>query len=324
MLAERSGTAGVVFPQWFADHPQDARVQETIRIQNELFIARSSALNSELSALRETENALVKSMESMQAGTEQKRVQLRFSEEQLTGMREMEKAGYLPRNRLLEAERTHASLLALLSDDQTQMSRTQGQLGEVRMRMAQRRFETQKDMQGQLADAQRQLGELDNKLNAVQFDNSIAELRSPVDGYITGLQVFTEGGVITPSSKLMEVVPQHDRMEIAGQLAVHLIDKVHPGLPVTISFPALNTRKTPVLEGRVRTVSADRLTDEKSGVPFYLVKVDIPAESYARLDGQVVLPGMPADAFVKLGERSLMTYLLKPLTDRLRSSLSER
>lgn len=324
LVAERNASSAIRFPDWFVQNAGDPRVQESMRTQNELMRARQGALNADLNAMQESESALLKTLTAIEASTAQKQLQLNASQTQLDGLREMAAEGFMARNRVLEAERNHAAIMGSLADDQAQLARTRGQLGEVRMRMTQRRAEGQKEVQTQLAEVQRQKEELDNRLSSVQFDNSIAEVKSPVDGYVTGLQVFTDGGVVTPGMKLMDVVPTSDRMEIEGQLAVHLIDKVVPGLPVIITFPALNQRRTPTLFGRIRSVSADRLTDIHTGVPYYLVKVEIPPESHAQLEGQQVVPGMPADAFVKLGERTLMNYIVKPLTDRLRSSLTER
>ena len=322
--AERSRLGNVRFPQWFDEHTDDPRVQETVRVQNELFRARNASINNELSALQETEAALVRTLQNVEQSMVQKQSQVRFSEEQMQGLREMAKEGFLARNRLLDAERSNAAVAGSLADDNANLARTRGQLGEVRMRMAQRRSEYQREVQTQLAEVQHQADELESKLSAVQFDNTSAEVRSPVDGVVTALQVFTEGGVVGAGGKLMEIVPVSDKMEIEGQLAVHLVDKIVPGLPVSITFPALQTRKTPIIQGHVRTVSADRLTDQRTGAPFYLVKIEIPPESYKALNGQVILPGMPADSLAKIGERTLIDYLVKPFTDRLRTALTER
>ncbi len=150
-----------------------------------------------------------------------------------------------------------------------------------------------------------------------------AELKAPVAGTVVGLQIFTRGGVIGPGAKLMDIVPADDALIVEGQLPVNLVDKVHVGLPVELIFSAFNANKTPHIPGVVTAVSADRLVDEKSGAPYYRVRAKVTPEGAkmaAKLD---IRPGMPVELFVKTGERTMMSYLLKPLFDRAKTSMTE-
>ena len=121
----------------------------------------------------------------------------------------------------------------------------------------------------------------------------------------------------------MYIVPQDEPLEVEAQIDVHLIDKVQIGLPVDLIFAALNQNKTPVVEGEVVSVSADRLTDERTGAPYYRAMISTTEHGKVQLAGQEIKPGMPVNVFVKTGERSLMTYLFKPLRDRARTALTE-
>ena len=121
----------------------------------------------------------------------------------------------------------------------------------------------------------------------------------------------------------MDIVPSNDMLVITGQVPVHLIDRVHVDLHVDLIFSALNQKKTPNIPGIVTQVSADRLTDERTGFPFYTIKATVTPEGMKQLSDQQIRAGMPVEIFIKTGERSLMSYLFKPILDRVHSSMSE-
>jgi membrane fusion protein, protease secretion system len=140
---------------------------------------------------------------------------------------------------------------------------------------------------------------------------------------VVGMTVFTKGGVVGAGAVLMEIVPRADELVIEGQIPVHLIDKVHAGLAVDLTFPAFNLNVTPNIPGIVVNVSPDRFTDERNGAPFYKMKAKVTKEGVKLLAKNNVISGMPVDMFIKTGERTMMNYLLKPLLDRVHTSLTE-
>ena len=172
---------------------------------------------------------------------------------------------------------------------------------------------------------QKEAAALEGRMSAETYALENVEVKAPVTGVVMDMEVFTRGGVVGPGFRMMDVVPTADALVVEGQLPINLVDKVHPGLPVEIMFSAFNQSTTPHIPGEVVTVSADRLIDEHSGMPYYLVKVRVTPEGVKMLSDLKlqVRPGMPADLFVKTGERTMMNYLLKPLFDRATSSMSE-
>ncbi|RJG27323.1 HlyD family efflux transporter periplasmic adaptor subunit, partial [Massilia cavernae] len=149
--------------------------------------------------------------------------------------------------------------------------------------------------------------------------------QAPVDGTVVGLAVFTQGGVVSPGFRMMDIVPSGDALVAEGRLPVNLVDKVHAGLPVELIFSAFNTNTTPHIPGEVTHVSADRSVDERTGEPFYKVRVKV-TDAGAKLIATKKLdvqPGMPVELFVKTGERTMMNYLIKPIIDRAQTSMSE-
>jgi protease secretion system membrane fusion protein len=146
-----------------------------------------------------------------------------------------------------------------------------------------------------------------------------------VGGVVVGLNVFTRGGVVAPGFRLMDLVPGEDALIVEGRLAVNLIDKVHPGLPVELMFSAFNAGTTPNIAGVVLQVSADRMVDERSGEPYYKMLARVTPEGIKQIDKLklAIVPGMPVELFVRTGERTMMSYLFKPLIDRAKTSLTE-
>jgi len=142
---------------------------------------------------------------------------------------------------------------------------------------------------------------------------------------VVDLAVFTNGGVVPPGFKMMDIVPSGDALIVEGELPVNLVDKVQPGLPVELIFSAFNANKTPHIEGAVVRVSADRLVNEKTNNPYYKVRVRVTEEGAKKIATHKldIIPGMPVDLFVKTGERTMMSYLIKPIIDRAHSALGE-
>ena len=221
--------------------------------------------------------------------------ELRILKEQLDSLRDLVDEGYVARNRMLDIERLYF----------------------------QQKQTYQKEVGTQLAEAQKEAEALKTRLVSQDFDLSNVEVRAPVDGTVVGLSVFTRGGVIGPGSKLMEIVPSEDALVVEGQVPVHLIDKVHPDLKVELIFSAFNQNLTPQIPGIVTHVSADRLVDEVTKMPYYQVKAKVAPEGMKMIANLQVRPGMPVELFVKTGERTLLNYLLKPIMDHIKMSMTE-
>jgi protease secretion system membrane fusion protein len=323
LLAERDGKAIVAFPVALEQDRKDPRVTEVVALQNQLFSSRRLALQNELAAVNENIAGLKIQMQGLQESRDSKKEQLGMVKSQLDGMRDLAKDGYVARNRLLDVERTYSQINGAISEDIGNIGRAQRQVMELNLRRIQRSEEFQKEVRTQLIDTQREAEALGSRMTALEFDVANTEVKAPVDGTVVGLAVFTRGGVVPAGFKLMDIVPQDDALVVEGQLAVNLVDKVHKGLPVELIFSAFNANKTPHIPGVVMSVSADRLVDEHSGQPFYRVRAKVTPEGAkmaAKLD---IRPGMPVEMFVKTGERTMMSYLLKPIFDRAKTSMTE-
>ncbi len=323
LLAERDGKSTIEYPADLLAMQHDPRVQNNIITQTQLFRSRQLAIEHEIAAIDENIAGLAIQLRGLEASQVSKKQQLEFLREQLTSLRELSSDGFVPRNRVLDLERTHVQLTGEISAEAGNIGRTQRQISELKQRRIQRLQEHQKEVRQQLSDIQREADGLHSQLISHEFELDHVLVKAPTDGIVVGINVFTEGGVIAPGFRLMDIVPSDDLLMITGQVPVHLIDKIHPGLPVDLIFSAFNQNKTPNIPGEVIQVSADRLTEERTGEPYYQLKAKVTPEGMVLLAHHQVRAGMPVDIFVKTGERSLMSYLFKPILDRLHASMSE-
>ena len=325
LIAERDGLKMPVFPATLAAYKNDPRVSEAVALQNQLFTSRRLSLESELSAYDENIAGLKFQIQGLQETRDSLKVQLGLLKEQIDSMRDLAKDGYVARNRLLDIERTYAQTTGGMAQTVADLGRAQRQVMEASLRRTERNADFQKEVRASLADEQREADALASRMQGLDYDLANADVKAPVDGTVMGINIFTRGGVVGPGAHMMDIVPSGEALVVEGQLAVNLIDKVHVGLPVELNFSAFNSNRTPHIPGIVTQVSADRSVDERTGQPYYKVRASVAPAGVKLIAAKKldIQPGMPVEMFVKTGERTLMSYLLKPVFDRSKNSMSE-
>lgn len=323
LLAERDGRASIEFPPDILATANDPRVATTLSVQKQLFESRQGGLRSELAAIEQNIAGLAAYSAGIEESRQGKSLQLKLLKQQIDGMRSLAQDGYMPRNRLLELERNHAQIEASMAEDSGNLGRNRSQIGELRLRAALRQQDYQKEVRTQLAQVQQEADALRNRLEGLDYDVANAEVKAPVNGMVSDVNIFTEGGVVAPGFRMMDIVPLDEPLIVEGQVPVHLIDSVHPKLPVELILSAYNQHTTPRIPGVVTQVSPDRLVDEKSGLPYYRMRAEVTPEGRKEMMALQVRPGMPVELFVRTGERTLMSYLMRPLRDNFRMAMTE-
>ncbi|WP_429540436.1 HlyD family type I secretion periplasmic adaptor subunit [Pseudomonas fluorescens] len=320
--SERDNLKRVSFPAELSNDP-DPRLALVLEGQRQLFSSRREAFDREQAGLR----ANIEGANAQLAGMRRARTDLTAQAEslrqQLTNLQPLADNGYIPRNRLMEFQRQLSQVQQQLAQNSGESGRVEQGILETRLKLQQHSEEYQKEVRSQLADAQLKSLTLEQQLTSAGFNLQQSEIVAPADGIAVNLAVHTEGAVIRPGETLLEIVPQGTRLEVEGHLPVNLIDKVGSHLPVDILFTAFNQSKTPRVPGEVSLISADQMVDEKTGVPYYVLRSSVSDVAMEKLNGLVIKPGMPAEMFVRTGERSLLNYLFKPLLDRAGSALTE-
>ncbi|OYY17677.1 MAG: hypothetical protein B7Y59_11650 [Burkholderiales bacterium 35-55-47] len=297
LLAELKGASQIEFHPDLLKSRNDPLVQQHMQTQQQLFNSRRAAYRAQVSG-----------MASM---IESRMAQAAFQAQQVQSIRELAAEGYASRNQLLQLEQSQAELRTSTTDLQTNYARVQQ--------------EYIKELSAQLAEVRREVQSGQEKLQAVTDELSRTQLRSPVEGQVVGMTVTSTGGVVTPGQRLMDIVPKGEALLVDAKIPPHVIDKVHTGATVDVRFSSFSNSPQLVLEGRLASLSSDVISEQTSmGVmSYYLGRVEITPEGLKELGSRVMQPGMPAEVLIKTGERSLLTYLMHPLTKRLASSMKE-
>nr|WP_085715190.1 HlyD family type I secretion periplasmic adaptor subunit [Pseudomonas sp. B28(2017)] len=320
--SERDNLKQVNFPAELSNDP-DPRLALVLEGQRQLFSSRRDAFAREQAALRASIEGSGSQLAGMRRARSDLSAQANSLQQQLSNLTPLAENGYIPRNRLMEYQRQLSQVQQQLAENLGESGRVEQGIVESRLKLQQHIEEYQKEVRTQLAEAQLKSVTLEEQLTSAGFDLQHSEIIATADGIAVNLGVHTVGAVVRQGESLLEIVPQDTQLEVEGRLPVNLIDKVGPHLPVDILFTAFNQSRTPRVPGEVSLVSADQMVDEKTGAPYYVLRSSVSDQAMEKLNGLVIKPGMPAEMFVRTGERSLLNYLFKPLLDRAGSALTE-
>jgi protease secretion system membrane fusion protein len=254
---------------------------------------------------------------------ESRKSQMALLNEELKNTRGLVADGYAPRNRQFELERAVAESTTAMAELQGNTIRAIRTIGELRQRAISRQQEYRKETETQMADVSREVLAEAEKFKALQNELGRVDIKSPAKGQVVGLAVQTAGGVIQPGQKLMDIVPNDEPLLLEAHVQPQFIDRVHAGLPVDIRFSAFSHSPALVVDGKVLSVSGDLITDTTNNVSYYLARVAVTPDGLKKLGKRQMQPGMPTEVIFKTGERSLLTYMLGPLTKRVAASMKE-
>jgi epimerase transport system membrane fusion protein len=313
LAAIRDGRDEVVFPSWLTE-AQDPRAQPAIAAERRVFLAQREQLDGQTRILQQKSVQLDEQIRGLRAQIAGEEQQLRLIAEEIGAVQQMVDKGLNPRPKLLALQRQAAEIEGTRGQNIAKIAEAKQQQSEAQLRIIDLKAQMLSDAVTKLRDEQTKINDLHEKIRAAEDTLRRIDITAPASGQVQGLKVFTVGGVITPRDPLMDIVPRHDVLAVDAQVAVNDIDVVHPGLPVTLKFTALNQRTTPTVEGTVSRVSADRMVEPKTGQPFYTVRIAL--GSTAELPKNVALqPGMPVEAMIRTGSRTFLEHIAKPITD---------
>lgn len=323
LLAERAGSDTIAYHPELETEASDPLIRLQMTTQEQLFRARRAALAADLKGMQESIEGQQAVLASQQAQLTHRRGQLALLNEELGHTRGLVQEGFAPRNRQLELERMAAEARASIADLIGGAQRAQRAIGELRQRQALRREEYRKEVEAQHADVAREVEADESKYRALREELARVEIKSPATGQVVGLAVQTVGAVISPGQKLMDIVPEGERLMLETKVPPHLIDRVHAGLPVDVRFSAFAHSPQLVVDGELVSISGDLLTEPQTNAMYYLARVALTPEGLRRLGPRTLQPGMPVEVVLKTGERSLLAYLLHPLSKRMAAAMKE-
>jgi membrane fusion protein, epimerase transport system len=321
LMAERDGLAA---PDFGVD-PKDAKPALRQAMANEVammaarkhqFAAETAVLNGKIAELKDQ----IGGTQAQLTGTEKQRELL---SDEMSGAQHLFEQGYTPKTRILALQREDAKLQADIGAQRATIAGMQQQISQNELEIAKAERARMSEITDQLRSTENKLAELAPKIDAATDVVTRTQIRAPATGSVVGLDVFTEGGVIQPGAKLMDIVPSDNPLIVDAQLKLSDINDVTVGRRAEIRLTGVNYIERPRLYGTVKTVSADRVTNDKAGPGYYAVEVSLEPEDVkkSRIELQ---SGMPAEVIVPTRPRTLFEYLLGPLRDELTRAFRER
>ena len=324
LQAEQQGLSKITFQPEVLQAMSDPMILAQVNNQRQLFETRRQVLQADLKGMEEAIGGLVAQREASQEVLVQRQKQLLIVQDELNNIRDLVKDGYAPRNRQMEIERMQADTQASIADLSGTVLRSARSIAELKQRLLARKSEYLREVESQLADVSREVQADAQKFAAQKQDLERVEIRSPASGHVMGLAVQTVGAVVQPGQKLMDVVPEEQDLLLEAHIPPHLIDKIEVGLLADVRFNTFAHAPQLVVEGKVLSISGDLMIDPQNPqFSHFLARLQITPAGKKVLGTRQLQPGMPAEIIIKTGERSLLTYLLNPLTKRLAGSMKE-
>ena len=324
LLAEASGAKAIVF---HADlrTSKDPQAAQHMLVQQQLFASRRAAQTAEIAAANQNILGMEGQVAGLQQVLESRRMQASLQGQQLTEVQKLAAEGFAPRNQALQLEQSQAELRASLADIQTNIQRTRSMMAETRLRIAQREQEFIKEVSGQLAELQREVEGNHERMLAIAQELGRTLIRAPVTGQVLGLAVNGPGAVVSPGLKLMDIVPTGESLLLDARIPPQVIDRIKEGDPVEVRFSSFANAPQLVVHGRLASLSGDSVMEQTPAGPtsYFLGRVELTADGRQALGDRLLQPGMVAEVLIKTGERSLLTYLLHPLTKRIAAAMTE-
>ncbi|MDD4913633.1 MAG: HlyD family type I secretion periplasmic adaptor subunit [Methylococcales bacterium] len=312
--AERDHRNAISFPDSL-DDLTDSRVLEARQTEQQIFRTRKNAHDGEIAVLKQQIGQLQSKIEGLKAQRHSKQELAASYGEEAKDLEALLAEGFADKLRLREIQRNHASNLGEIAAIGSEIASTEIHVGETRLQILQLDKKFQEDVAGKLSEAQSKLFEVNQHLSASRDKVSRIEIKAPVSGRVMGLAIHTIGGVVSPGSTILEIVPQQEDLVIDAQVSTMDIDRVSVGMIAEVRLTVFKQAVTPIIEGKVTSLSADRIVDEKTGNQYYQARIELTPESLKKMSHLELVPGMPVEVMIKTGERTLFAYLSKPISN---------
>ncbi|WP_416310509.1 HlyD family type I secretion periplasmic adaptor subunit [Pseudomonas sp. W03] len=321
LKAERDALPAIDFGE-IADLAS-TRGREARQSETQVFNARQGSRQGQIAVLRERIGQLNQQIGGLEAVIDAKLQLEKSYSGEISELSDLLKQGFVDKQRLVEQERKLGMLKSEVADHRATINRARLQINETQLQILQVDKDFNSEVAKQLAEVQTKIYDLREKSSSLEDRLSRIVIRAPESGMVIGMTVHTVGGVVHPGTPLLDIVPSISELIIEAQVPPVDIDRIAIGKRADIRFSAFNAATTPVIEGEVASVSADRLVNEKSGTPYYLARVRVTEHGVRTLGERKLVPGMPADVLIITGQRTLLQYLMQPARNALAQSMIE-
>lgn len=327
LVALRDGKKTVSFTKEAAEAAKtDPDLSKMLNEQAGLFASQRDAYRDKAKTFELKIQETKKEIEGLESQVKSAGGQIGYINDEIKTVKEMVKKGLAPKPRLLSLQREGERLAGDKGQYTSGISKAEQSINETQVQLLNLKNEFNSQNADQLKDTHAKVSDLQEKLRAASDVLNRSVITSPTEGIVTGLKYHTEGGVITPGSPILEIIPQNEELVLETQVNPIDIDVVTPGLEARVVFSAYQARAMPQLYGKVTRVSADSVTEQQGmqEASYYKAQVAVDPVQLKKLAPYVKLyPGMPAEVYIKTGSRSFLGYLFAPITDGMKKAFKE-
>src|ERR1017187_3000539 len=315
--AERDGAETVKFPDDLMQQTDVPEIAQVLMGERKLFELRRSARAGQKAQLQERINQSGEETTGLSAQKVAKEKEITLIEHELAGVRDLFNKNLVPMTRLTSLERDATRIDGERGQLIATIAQAKGKIAELRLQIIQIDQDLSSEVAKEMREIDAKIGEFVERKVSAMDQLKRNDIRSPQDGIVFQSTVHTVGGVMPAGEPIMLIVPEADKLTIEARVNPQDIDKVQLGQIAALRFSAFNVRTTPEIFGTVSRVSADTTTDQRTNQSYYTIRIAMPPEQVTRLGDVKLVPGMPVEAFVKTGERTVISYLMKPLSDQI-------
>jgi len=324
LQAEQQGLDQLTFPSMLLSRADDPDVKAVMASESKLFEVRTTGRIGQKAQLHERVAQLNEEIGGLTAQEKAKDQEISLVQKELAGVRDLYDKHLVQISRLTTLERDTARLNGERAQYIASRAQAKGKITETELQIIQVDKDMVSEVSKDLRETNDKIGEFVERKVTAEDQLRRTDIRAPQDGMVLQSTVHTVGGVITAGDAIMMIVPQADALSVEAKVNPQDIDKLQIGQKTLLRLSAFNQRTTPELNGVVTRVSPDVTTDQRTGQSYYTIRVSMPPEEVARLGENKLIPGMPVEAFVQTGDRTLLSYLMKPFSDQLMRAFREK
>jgi len=322
--AERDGADTITFPAILLERTGDLDLKSALGSEKKLFELRYAERSGQKAQLQQRKEQLNEEISGIEAQQTAKSQEITLIERELGGVRDLYARNLVQLARLTQLEREVARLAGERAQLVAAAAQAKGKIAEISLQIIQIDQNLSSEVAKELRDIDSKIGEFVERKVTAEDQLRRTDIRAPQSGIVFQSAVHTVGGVITAGDSIMLIVPDADKLQVEAKVNPQDIDQLQIGQVAVLRFSAFNSRTTPEIDGKVTRVSADTSTDQRTGASYYTIRIGLPAQTLEKLGDVRVLPGMPVEAFVQTGERTVISYLMKPLRDQFMRAFREK
>ena len=311
----------VAVPKELADHLDNPDVAEALTSESRLFELRKQDRAGQKRQLQERITQLQQEIAGLTAQQDAKDKEVALTDQELKGVRDLYAKNLVQLNRLISLERDEAQLEGSRGELVAQAAEAKGKIAETQLQIIQVDADLASDVAKELRETDSKIGEYVERKVTAEDQLQRTDIRAPQDGIVFQMTANTVGGVITAGDPIMMIVPEDDKLQVEVKVDPKDIDDVQVDQPVVLRFTSFNVRTTPEINAKVVRIGADTSTDQRTGRTYYSVRIGLTNDQLQRLGDVKLTPGMPVEAYIETGERTMFSYLIKPLHDQLMRSV---